>query len=212
MATDATNKRYVHSKLSQGGITQHTADNRYLSLRGGGLKGNLKMTGNKITNLADPVDSGDATSKSWADGRYLQKGGDAMGGSLSMGNNRITDVGSLTDDADDVSKSWVESKIPRGVYQLIPYVKGSPNSHTVEYKSHNVLLITYRKVNPVTQLVFSFRNDLPDGFYVYDWDIRKNATLGKGVNIYLWGECGGGVWVRLQAYLPILGCKHEPQW
>ena len=44
-------------------------------------------------------------------------------------------------------------------------------------------------MNPVTQLLFSFKNNLPDGFYVYDWDIRKNATPGKGVNIYLWGEC-----------------------
>ena len=191
VATGAANKRYVDSKLSQGGITQHTADNRYLSLRGGGLMGNLNMTGNKITNMANPVDSGDATSKSWAYARYLQKGGDAIGGSLSMGNNRITNVGSPTDDADGVSKSWVEAKIPRGVYQLIAYVKGSPSSHTVEYKSDDILLITYRKVSPVTQLVFSFKNDLPDGFYVYDWDIRKNSTPGKGVNIYLWGECGG---------------------
>ena len=41
------------------------------------------------------------------------------------------------------------------------YVKGSPNSHTVEYKSDDVLRVTYRKVTPDTQLIFSFRNDLP---------------------------------------------------
>ena len=133
-----------------GGLTQSTADNCYLSLNGGGLKGTLNMTQNKITNLAKP-----------------------------------------TDDLDATNKSWVESKIPRGVYQIMAYVKGSPGSHTIEYMSDNILSITYRKVNSDTQLVFSFKNDLPDGFYVYDWDIRKNATPGKGVNIYLWGECGG---------------------
>ena len=63
----------------------------------------------------------------------------------------------------------------------------------MEYKSDNVLSIIYRKVDPNMQLIFSFKNDLPDWFYAYDWDIRKNATPGKGVNIYLCGECRGPV-------------------
>ena len=71
------------------------------------------------------------------------------------------------------------------------YLKGSPNSHTVEYKSDDVLRVTYRKVTPDTQLIFSFKNDLPDGLYAYDFDIRKKATSNNGVLVYLWGECGG---------------------
>ena len=84
--------------------------------------------------------------------------GGGLKGTLNMTQNKITNLLNPTDDSDATNKSWVESKIPRGVYQIMAYVKGSPSSHTVEYISDNILSITYKKVNPVTQLVFSFNN------------------------------------------------------
>ena len=50
VATDAANKRYVDSK--SGGITQLTADGRYLSKNGGEMNGTLNMRGNNITNVS----------------------------------------------------------------------------------------------------------------------------------------------------------------
>ena len=59
---DAATKKYVDDKPR--GITQLKADNRYLSLNGGGLGGSLNMNDtNKITNLADPTNDKDATKK-----------------------------------------------------------------------------------------------------------------------------------------------------
>ena len=198
-ATDPANKRYVVSRFSQGGLTRLTADNRYLSLNGGGLKGTLKMTNNKITNLADPVDPNDSTDKSWVEahtvGKYLPNSGGALTGELNMSNNKITNLGSPTDDADATKKSWVESKIPKGLHHLMVYVKGSPNSHTVEYKNDDILSVVYRDVgydtngNPISkQLDFNFKSDLPDGFYTYDFDVDRNNDV--SMNVYLYGECG----------------------
>ena len=160
---------------------------------------NLSMRGYKVIQFGNPTQAQDATHKSYvdtqvstrltqgqADSRYLEVGGDAMGGSLSMGNNCITNLGSPTDDADAVSKFWVESKIPKGLYQ----VKGSPDSHTVEYKSTDVQSIVYRKVGNDKQLVFNFKQDLPNGFYIYDFDVRKTGNDTTGADVFLYGEAG----------------------
>ena len=131
--------------------------------------------------------------------------GGALGGVLNMSHNRITNLPKATGDEDATSVTWVKENtltpgqveakitelIPKGLWGLMAYVKGSPSSHTVEYKSDDVLRVTYRKVTPDTQLIFSFKNDLPDGLYAYDFDIRKKATSNNGVLVYLWGECGG---------------------
>ena len=194
-------------------------DRRYLSVSGGQLVGTLNMQNNKIIGLADPTRSAGAATKCYvdsklsqsgmtqftADNRYLSLNGGGLKGVLNMGHNRIINLPKATDNEDVASVVWVkentltptqvdtkiDEKIPKGLWHLISYVKGSPSSHAVEYRNDNVLNVTYRKVLPDTQLIFSFKNDLPDGYYTYDWDIRKNATPGKGVNIYLLGECGG---------------------
>ena len=51
--------------VAAGGIMQLMADNRYLSVNGRGLRGNLNMTNNEITNLSEPVDGNDAANKLW---------------------------------------------------------------------------------------------------------------------------------------------------
>ena len=94
-----------------------------------------------------------------------------------------------TGDEDATNKGWVESKIPKGLHHLVVYVKGSPNSHTVEYKNDHVLSLVYRDVTPNKQLVFNFKNDLPNGFYTYDFDIDKNNDV--AMDVLLYGECGG---------------------
>ena len=117
-------------------------------MNGGGLKGILNMTSNKISNLANPVDGLDATNK-----------------------------------------RWVESQIPKGVWNLLAYVKGSLDSHTVEYKTSDVSSVSYVKVGNDKKLTFLFANDLPNGFYMYDHDVRRSGDTG-GCEVYLHGEAG----------------------
>ena len=208
--TDGANKHYVDSKLGQSGMTRHTADNRYLSLNGGGLKGNLNMRNNKVTSLADPVDPNDATNRSWVEthtlGNNLALDGGTMRGKVDMGDYRIINLPKAIENEDAASVAWVkentvmsswvdtriDEKTPKGIYKLIAYVNGSPDSHVVEYKSDDVLSVTYRKVGTDKQLVLSFKNDLTDGYYLFDFDIRKTGSDGIGVEVYLYGEAGLG--------------------
>ena len=74
-ATEAASKSYVDSKLPKSGLTRFTADNRYLSLNGGGLKGTFNMNDNKISNLKRPEQDEDAISRKYADETYLSKTG-----------------------------------------------------------------------------------------------------------------------------------------
>ena len=125
------------------------------------------------------------------DARYVKEDGSFMSGPLAMSGHEITGLKDPVGPTDATNKQWVEAQIPKGLWGLVAYVRGSPNSHTVKYKSDDVLSVTYRKVTPDTQLIFSFKNDLPDGVYAYNFDVRKNSTLNNGVLIYLLGECGG---------------------
>ena len=54
---------------------------------------------------------------------------------LAMSNRTIEDVGDPVRDQDATNKRWVEAQIPKGLWRLMAYVKGSPNSHAVEYKT-----------------------------------------------------------------------------
>ena len=202
-ANDAASKGYVDQSWDRVTCAQHTADNRYLSLNGGGLRGNLNMRGYKVIQLGDPTQAQDSAHKNYvddqvatrltqvdADSRYLEVAGDVMAGSLSMGNNRITTLGDPVDRLDAVSKSWVEDQIPKGVWHLLAYVKGSPTSHTVEYKSNEVRSIVYRTVGNDVQLAFLFNNDLAGGYYKYDHDVRKTGNDTTGLDVFVYGEAG----------------------
>ena len=60
------------------------------------------------------------------------------------------------------------------------YVKGSPNSHTVECKSDDALSVTYRNISPDVQFAISFKKDL-DGYYAYDIDLVRNNSIALDV-------------------------------
>ena len=134
---------------------------RYLKKSGGSLTGNLNLQNNRISGLASPTGAAGATNRgcieNYATGNFLQKSDGTLTGELSVGNNRITNLASSTHDADAVSKSWVEGKIPKGLYHLMAYVTGSPDSHSVEYKSEDVQSVTYRKVGMTSNWSFTLK-------------------------------------------------------
>lgn len=85
---------------------EHLQDT-YLKLTGGKMTGALNMNGNRIRKLAEPIDDGDATPRSYV----LPKTGGQMTGSINMGGNRVTGLGLPTADGDAATKGYVEGYI-----------------------------------------------------------------------------------------------------
>jgi hypothetical protein len=72
----------------------------------------IDMTNDKITNLATPTSTGDATNKSYvdtADALKLNLSGGTMSGAIAMGTNKITGLGTPTDSADAATKGYVDT-------------------------------------------------------------------------------------------------------
>lgn len=80
--------------------------NIYLPLKGGKMKGDVDMGGNRVTGLADPVDDGDAVPMRSA----LLKTGGTMYGNISMSGYTVNGLGSPTEDTDAATKGYVDEK------------------------------------------------------------------------------------------------------
>lgn len=70
------------------------------------------MNSRRLTNLADPVDAQDASTKNYVDTRdalKVSKAGDSMTGALAMGTNKITGMGDPTVAQDAATKNYVDT-------------------------------------------------------------------------------------------------------
>ena len=81
------------------------------------MTGQLNMSENKITGVADPLFIQDAATKSYVDALTnlkLNKTVDTMTDALSIGNNRIVNVSNPTNTQDAVTKYYLEQlRIPK---------------------------------------------------------------------------------------------------
>ena len=149
------------------------------------------------TNTTDTVnkgyvDSNAGITQATADGLYLQKSGSTLAGELDMGNNKITNVGSPASDSDVTTKKWAVDLLSTiRLHKQIFKLKGNPASHSFETDDVIILSTVYRKVGNDVQLVINLKRDLPNGFYAYDMDITRTSNTSKGVDVLLYGECGG---------------------
>ena len=66
----------------------------------------------RITNVANPVNAQDATTKTYVDtvdALKINKAGDSMTGALAMGTNKVTGMGNPTNAQDAVTKTYVDN-------------------------------------------------------------------------------------------------------
>ena len=208
---DAVNKSWVQSNAP--GLKQATADSRYVQQSNPNITAELDMTNHKITKLADPtlltdaankryVDSNAGINQATADGLCLQKGGGTLTGELDMGNNKITNVGSPASDSDVTTKKWtVDLLSTLRLHKQIFKLKGNPASHSFGSDDTIILSTVYRKVGNNVQLVINLKRDLPNGFYPYDMDITRTGNTPKGVDVLLYGECGGACYNEIRIIL-----------
>lgn len=89
-----------------------------LNKAGDSMTGDLNMGSRTISNVGEPIATGDATTKGYVDGSissaigsYLMKAGDTMSGILDMDSNRIINVADPIDAQDAATRNYVDTKI-----------------------------------------------------------------------------------------------------
>ena len=113
--TDATNKTYVDDAVQTLSSQINNSLANYLLLSGGTMTGAINMGNFKITSVATPTDTSDATNKQYVDSAissapYLNtSGATPMAGNLNMATNKVTNLGTPTDASDAVTKSYVDN-------------------------------------------------------------------------------------------------------
>ena len=91
------------------GVSLRFVSNSFLRRDGSNdVIGDISLNNNKITNLQDPINAQDASTKNYTDTK-MSKSGDAMSGTLDMNNNRISNLVEPVDGGDAATRSYVKA-------------------------------------------------------------------------------------------------------
>ena len=99
---DTTNNQHLYKE-------QELDDDIKQSVYVDPLTGYPTASGQRITNVANPVDPQDAATKAYVDTTTVASDGDTMTGPLAMSTNKITGVGDPTSNQDAATKAYVDS-------------------------------------------------------------------------------------------------------
>jgi hypothetical protein len=146
--TDATNKAYVDTKSSIAesnaiSTSSLNASNTYLSLSGGSITGNINMTSNKFTNVRNPTDDQDVTTKIYVESNFLKLTGGTLSGEINMANKKITGLDTPTSTSDATNKVYVDNFVSTtkteiesfALTKYFPYLGGTISGPTYIYDS-----------------------------------------------------------------------------
>ena len=75
------------------------------------LTGNLDTNGNKVINLADPVDDGDAVSKKYMELHTSSSIRSDSHGNIDLNGGRVMRIGSAVDGKDAISRDWAKLNV-----------------------------------------------------------------------------------------------------
>lgn len=177
-------------------INSYVASNDgFLKRAGGTMEGILNMGRNRISDVSDPVDDGDAVNKRSA----LLKSGGTMAGQLSLGGFKITDLGAPEGAGDGVGKGYLEDYVNQktaaaGLFSPVVYSEGT--SFTISRNESGKTLIR----NSATDCTFHLgRNEsrgIPIGteiaiselnwgggtVYLHTWDGVKTCMAGEYIH------------------------------
>ena len=83
----------------------------YLKLSGGSMKGDIAMSGHKVTGMGDPTADAQAANKRYVDNRLKKSGGtgEKMTGDLYMGQHKIQGLADPVSGTDVANKKYVDT-------------------------------------------------------------------------------------------------------
>jgi hypothetical protein len=100
-------RAYLHNLYLSEELAEGSGNSTMVKDSAGNFNGDLA----RITNVADPVDAQDVTTKNFTETTYVNTAGDTMTGVLSMGTNKITNVVDPTVTTDAATKNYVDDTI-----------------------------------------------------------------------------------------------------
>lgn len=150
-------------------INNYVVGTGFLLLNGGTMKGNIAMSGNRISGLNDPADNQDAATKIFVEERvssavansgFLAKSGGTMTGGLNMNGNTVTGLGYPANSGDAVPKFFLDN------YVVPPELGGTGAQNGADGLAN--MLAAGRMRLSAQQIVSSLPSaaELPEGTFV----------------------------------------------
>lgn len=150
-------------------INNYVVGTGFLPLTGGTMKGNIAMSGNKISGLNDPTDNQDAATKIFVEERvssavansgFLAKSGGTMTGGINMDGNTVTGLGYPANSGDAVPKFFLDNYV-------VPPELGGTGAQNASDGLANMLAAGRMRLS-AQQIVSSLPSaaELPEGTFV----------------------------------------------
>ena len=169
--------------VASSGMSQHSADLRYLKNTGGSLTGTLALGGNKITNLGTPTANTDAATKAYVDSTTAS----AVAGVTALSLSGSALYQSNSDVTADVKAAIGVPTLLSGTFTL-PSTGWTNNTSTTGYYQITVTVSGVLSTDDDTASIFlnkSFSNADTDNQQQSSWNLLAGANVvNNGIVFY----------------------------